>query len=47
MGRDNRFWTLAQAEALSALYPISSEEKLWLDDGVLVRKLVRKKGLGF
>jgi putative DNA methylase len=43
MGRDSRFWILAQAEALSALYPISSEEKLWLDDGVLARK----KELGF
>lgn len=39
-GRDPRFWRLAQA--LSALYPASSEEKRWVD-GVLARK----KGLGF
>jgi adenine-specific DNA methylase len=39
-GRDPRFWRLAQA--LSALYPSSTEEKRWLD-GVLARK----KGLGF
>ncbi|WP_338835674.1 DUF1156 domain-containing protein [Neomoorella thermoacetica] len=39
-GRDPRLWRLAQA--LSALYPASSEEKRWVD-GVLVRK----KGLGF
>lgn len=38
-GRDQRFWRLAQA--LSALYPSSSEEKRWVD-GVLARK----KGLG-
>lgn len=38
-GRDQRFWRLAQA--LSALYPASSEEKRWVD-GVLARK----KGLG-
>lgn len=40
VGRDARFWRLAQA--LSALYPNSSSEKRWLD-GVLARK----KGLGF
>lgn len=40
VGRDPRFWRLAQA--LSALYPPSSEEKRWVD-GVLARK----KGLGF
>ncbi|HAO79053.1 MAG TPA: hypothetical protein DCQ92_08775 [Verrucomicrobia subdivision 3 bacterium] len=39
-GRDQRFWRLAQA--LSALYPSSTEEKRWVD-GVLARK----KGLGF
>ena len=39
-GRDQRFWTLAQA--LSALYPSQTEEKRWVD-GVLARK----KGLGF
>ena len=39
-GRDARFWTLAQA--LSALYPTSTDEKRWVD-GVLARK----KGLGF
>jgi hypothetical protein len=39
-GNDARFWTLAQA--LSALYPASTEEKRWVD-GVLARK----KGLGF
>ena len=39
-GRDPRFWRLAQA--LSALYPTSTEEKRWVD-GVLARK----KGLGF
>jgi adenine-specific DNA methylase len=39
-GRDPRFWRLAQA--LSALYPSSTEEKRWVD-GVLARK----KGLGF
>lgn len=38
-GRDARFWKLAQA--LSALYPIGSDEKRWVD-GVLARK----KGLG-
>ncbi len=38
-GKDQRFWTLAQA--LSALYPRSSDEKRWVD-GVLARK----KGLG-
>jgi putative DNA methylase len=40
IGRDARFWRLAQA--LSALYPSSSDEKRWVD-GVLARK----KGLGF
>jgi putative DNA methylase len=40
VGRDQRFWRLAQA--LSALYPSQIEEKRWVD-GVLVRK----KGLGF
>ena len=39
-GNDQRFWRLAQA--LSALYPKSSDEKRWVD-GVLARK----KGLGF
>jgi adenine-specific DNA methylase len=39
-GNDQRFWGLAQA--LSALYPTSTEEKRWVD-GVLARK----KGLGF
>ena len=38
-GNDARFWTLAQA--LSALYPASTDEKRWVD-GVLARK----KGLG-
>ncbi|NMC21637.1 MAG: hypothetical protein GYA33_14600 [Thermogutta sp.] len=40
VGRDGRFWTLAQA--LSALYPPGTGEKRWVD-GVLARK----KGLGF
>ena len=40
IGRDQRFWRLAQA--LSALYPAHSDEKRWVD-GVLARK----KGLGF
>ncbi len=40
IGRDARFWSLAQA--LSALYPTSTTEKRWVD-GVLARK----KGLGF
>lgn len=40
VGSDGRFWRLAQA--LSALFPASSEEKRWVD-GVLARK----KGLGF
>jgi putative DNA methylase len=39
-GRDDRFWRLAQA--LSALYPPSTDEKRWVD-GVLARK----KSLGF
>jgi len=40
IGRDSRFWILAQA--LSALYPSNTQEKRWVD-GVLARK----KGLGF
>lgn len=40
VGRDGRFWGLAQA--LSALYPQGSDEKRWVD-GVLSRK----KSLGF
>ncbi len=40
VGNDSRFWKLAQA--LSALYPGSSEEKRWVDG-----LLARKKGLGF
>ena len=40
VGRDPRFWALAQA--LSALYPAHTDEKRWVD-GVLARK----KGLGF
>lgn len=40
IGRDTRFWRLAQA--LSALYPSHTEEKRWVD-GVLARK----KGFGF
>jgi hypothetical protein len=40
IGRDQRFWRLAQA--LSALYPAGTDEKRWVD-GVLARK----KGLGF
>lgn len=39
-GNDQRFWRLAQA--LSALYPATTDEKRWVD-GVLARK----KGLGF
>lgn len=39
IGRDGRFWKLAQA--LSALYPSGTDEKRWVD-GVLARK----KGLG-
>ncbi|HOE12049.1 MAG TPA: DUF1156 domain-containing protein [bacterium] len=38
-GRDPRFWRLAQA--LSALYPMGTDEKRWVD-GVFARK----KGLG-
>ena len=38
-GRDQKFWRLAQA--LSALYPPTTDEKRWVD-GVLARK----KGLG-
>ena len=40
IGQDQRFWRLAQA--FSALYPATSDEKRWVD-GVLARK----KGLGF
>lgn len=40
VGRDQRFWSLAQA--LSALYPANVDEKRWVD-GVLARK----KSLGF
>lgn len=40
IGKDQRFWSLAQA--LSALYPSGTVEKRWVD-GVLARK----KGLGF
>lgn len=40
IGNDARFWKLAQS--LTALYPVGSEEKRWVD-GVLARK----KGLGF
>jgi putative DNA methylase len=40
VGRDARFWSLARA--LSALYPVYTKEKRWID-GVLARK----KGLGF
>jgi adenine-specific DNA methylase len=39
-GREARFWRFAQA--LSALYPVGSDEKRWVD-GVLARQ----KGLGF
>jgi putative DNA methylase len=39
-GRDQRFWSLAQA--LSALYPNGTDEKRWID-GVLARK----KSFGF
>ncbi len=39
VGRDQRFWRLAQA--LSALYPAGTDEKRWVD-GVLARK----KGFG-
>ena len=40
IGNDARFWKLAQS--LTALYPVGSDEKRWVD-GVLARK----KGLGF
>ncbi len=40
VGRDERFWRLAQA--FSALYPANTDEKRWVD-GVLARK----KGLGY
>jgi hypothetical protein len=39
IGRNAQFWRLAQA--LSALYPVGTDEKRWVD-GVLARK----KGLG-
>ena len=39
IGKDARFWKLAQS--LSALYPLGTDEKRWVD-GVLARK----KGLG-
>ncbi|MHB1768353.1 MAG: DUF1156 domain-containing protein, partial [Phycisphaerae bacterium] len=38
-GQDGKFWKLAQS--LSALYPVGTDEKRWVD-GVLARK----KGLG-
>jgi len=40
VGKDDRFWRLAQA--LSALYPRNSEEERWVDG-----LLGRKKSLGF
>jgi adenine-specific DNA methylase len=40
VGRDGRFWRLAQA--FSALYPASTDEKRWVDG-----LLARKKNLGF
>jgi hypothetical protein len=40
VGKDDRFWRLAQA--LSALYPTTTDEKRWVD-GVLAKK----KSLGF
>jgi putative DNA methylase len=40
IGGNQQFWVLAQA--LSALYPASSDEKRWVDG-----LLARKKGLGF
>lgn len=40
VGRDGRFWSLAQV--LSYLYPKHSDEKRWIDG-----LLARKKGLGF
>ena len=40
VGQQAHFWKLAQA--LSALYPVGTDEKRWVD-GVLARK----KGLGF
>jgi hypothetical protein len=39
VGRDQRFWRLAQA--LAALYPTGTDERRWVE-GVLARK----KGLG-
>jgi hypothetical protein len=40
VGRDDRFWRLAQA--LYSLYPSNTDEKRWVD-----AVLARKKGLGF
>jgi hypothetical protein len=40
VGRDQRFWRLAQVQA--ALYPTGTDERRWVE-GVLARK----KGLGF
>jgi hypothetical protein len=40
VGQDQRFWRLAQA--LSALFPATTEEKRWVDG-----LQARKKGLGF
>ena len=40
VGQQANFWRLGQA--LSALYPVGSDEKRWVD-GVLTRK----RGLGF
>ncbi len=40
IGRDQRFWSLAQS--LAALYPTGTDERRWVE-GVLARK----KGLGF
>lgn len=39
VGQDDRFWRLA--DALSKLYPVSSQEKRWVD-GVLARKKMLK-----
>ena len=35
VGRDGKFWRLAQA--LSALYPVGTEERRWVE-GVMARK---------
>ena len=51
-GNNTRFWTLAQA--LSALYPASTDEKRWVDGctgaqeriGVLEAPLLRFDGVG-